>query len=287
MHSYLNSILEAVPDEIRNTTEKFISENVSIFEPKEFVFDKTIHLDHYHFIILFTEPPLLRQGNTEIQLQKRRILAFEPGMELTVVPFESEVKPDYMAISINKDFFEKIALEVTGNKKIEMNRVGAVYSCQLLDLIRNFKLEIDNHGAECPTMVNGIATQLVVQLQRDILSSPQRDLKNGGSEQKYLLKAIDYMENNFNRNITLAEISKEIFVSQAHFERMFKKYIGKTPHQYLVEIRIQKAMEMLKTEDCSIEETARRCGFVSLSHFSTVFKRVSGKNASEYKKLLS
>lgn len=287
MNSYLNSILEAVPGDIRHTTNEFISEKVSIFEPKEYVIGQTVNLDHYHFIILFSDPPVLKLGNKEFQFHKQRIVVFEPGMDLTVLPFNSGVKADYISISINKAFFEKIALEATEKDKLDFKRLETVYSCQLLDIIRNFKLEIANFGVKYPMMVNSLATQLAFQILRDTQSNPQNYRKIGCNEQKYVNKAIDYMEDNFNSNITLGEISREIYVSQAHFERIFKNYIGKTPHQYLVELRIKKAMELMTREDCSIEEIARRCGFVSLSHFSTVFKRIAGKNASVYKKLLS
>ena len=208
-------------------------------------------------------------------------------MDLSVVPFTGGIKADYKAISVKKDFLQKIALEAFEEDRIEFNGIETIYSCQLLEAIRNFKQEIGNYGYKYPTMVNCLATKLTFQLLRDLHSNPQIDRRNNCNEQRYINKAIEFIENNFNCNLTLGEISREIFVSQAHFERMFKNHLGITPHQYLVEIRIQKAMELMNREECSIEEIARRCGFVSLSHFSTVFKRIVGKNASEYKRLLS
>ena len=76
MQSYLTSILEAVPHDIRLTTKEFISDNVSIFEPKEYVIGQTVNLEHYHFIILFSDPPILKLGKKEFQFHKKENRCF-------------------------------------------------------------------------------------------------------------------------------------------------------------------------------------------------------------------
>jgi AraC family transcriptional regulator len=286
MEPYVNSILEKVPGDIRQTSKEYNTKFVSIFEASEHVIGQKVNLEYYHFVIFYSQPPLLKIGNKEYQFQKRSLIALEPEMDLMVVPYEEKVLGDYHVISINKDFFQRIALEALGKSKVKFDRIENVYSLQLLELVANFKSEISNYGGKYPTMVDSIATQIAFQLLRDVNADDHIFSKNGRNDQKYIKSAMAYMENNFNCNITIGEICREIYVSQAHFERMFKYHVGTTPHQHLVAIRIKMAKELLIREDCSVEQIARRCGFVSLSHFSTVFKRIVGLNPSDYKKIV-
>lgn len=60
--------------------------------------------------------------------------------------------------------------------------------------------------------------------------------------------------------------------------------VGKTPHQYIMECRHRKAREMLEKTKVSMEEVARRCGFVNSSHLSTTFKQIEGVSPLAYRK---
>jgi transcriptional regulator GlxA family with amidase domain len=65
---------------------------------------------------------------------------------------------------------------------------------------------------------------------------------------------------------------------------MFKQKVGMTPHKYLLNIRIEKAKELLNTNHYSVAETAVFCGFESITHFSAAFKKSTGYSPFEYKK---
>lgn len=96
-------------------------------------------------------------------------------------------------------------------------------------------------------------------------------------------KAIDFIQNNFARKITLDEISKEVFLNKYTLCKEFKRYTGQTVFENINKFRIQKAAEYLG-QGYSVTETAILCGFDSLSFFSKTFKKYMGESPSVFSK---
>jgi AraC-like DNA-binding protein len=93
----------------------------------------------------------------------------------------------------------------------------------------------------------------------------------------------NYMNNNFKENLNLDLFSRIRFVSKYHLLRLFKRYYGQTPNQYLINKRIEKAKEYIKN-GLSVSEACYEVGFESLSSFSTLFKRKTGFTPRTYQK---
>lgn len=93
----------------------------------------------------------------------------------------------------------------------------------------------------------------------------------------------NYIDANFNEKLNLDLFSKIRFVSKFHLLRMYKRYYGITPHQYLIDKRIEKAKENIKN-GCSVSDACYNVGFESLSSFSKLFKRKTGLSPREYQK---
>jgi AraC-like DNA-binding protein len=90
-----------------------------------------------------------------------------------------------------------------------------------------------------------------------------------------------FIDNNYSQSIDVNNISNEASFSKFHFIRLFKKTYGRTPHQYLTFVRIEKAKELLK-EGKGVSEACFSIGFESLSSFSGLFKRMSGLSPSTF-----
>ncbi|MGI4806384.1 MAG: helix-turn-helix domain-containing protein, partial [Janthinobacterium lividum] len=86
-------------------------------------------------------------------------------------------------------------------------------------------------------------------------------------------KAFEYMNANFNREISLAEVSKIANMPEASFSRFIKKRTGITFIDSLNEIRLGHASRMLIDTTHTIAEIAYKCGFNNISHFNRIFKR--------------
>jgi AraC-like DNA-binding protein len=92
-----------------------------------------------------------------------------------------------------------------------------------------------------------------------------------------------YINNNFDKELNLNSLSHIRFTSKFHLLRLFKKYYGQTPKQYLTDKRIERAKELL-TKGTSVSETCFNTGFDSPSSFSTLFKFRVGLTPSEFQK---
>ena len=90
-----------------------------------------------------------------------------------------------------------------------------------------------------------------------------------------------FIDKNYADRIDIDNISGEACFSKFHFIRLFKKTYGKTPHQYLTTVRIEKAMQHLQA-DFPVAEVCLAVGFESASSFSGLFKRVVGVSPSIY-----
>jgi AraC-like DNA-binding protein len=98
-----------------------------------------------------------------------------------------------------------------------------------------------------------------------------------------LVQAKLFIDRHYADNIDVGEIADEAYLSPFHFIRQFKTIYHKTPHQYLIAVRIGKAKELLKA-GMPVSEVCYAVGFESLSSFSGLFKRVERITPSTYLK---
>ena len=96
-----------------------------------------------------------------------------------------------------------------------------------------------------------------------------------------IVRAKLYIDANLSRPIDLNAIADEAAFSKFHFTRLFKKIYGRTPHQYLTCVRIEKAKESLRAGD-TVAKACFIVGFDSVSSFTGLFKRRVGKTPSAY-----
>jgi|SRR5579859_5796068 len=96
-----------------------------------------------------------------------------------------------------------------------------------------------------------------------------------------LVQAKLFIDTHYADKIDLDNIADEAYFSKFHFIRQFKAIYRKTPHQYLIFVRIERAMELLKT-GIPVSEVCCAVGFESLSSFSGLFKRIAGITPSDY-----
>lgn len=93
----------------------------------------------------------------------------------------------------------------------------------------------------------------------------------------------NYINNNYGTDLNLNFLSHVRFTSKFHLLRLFKKFYGQTPKQYLTDKRIEKSKECLK-KGMTITDTCFIIGFESASSFSTLFKGRTGLTPSEFQK---
>lgn len=111
---------------------------------------------------------------------------------------------------------------------------------------------------------------------------PERVPREGFSA---MIKNIcDYMDAHFSEQISVESVGEAFNRTPNYISSKFKKEVGKSFTDYLIELRIQKAVSMLKYSDIPISEVAEKVGFSSYAYFSRTFRKHTGKNAGVYRK---
>lgn len=93
-----------------------------------------------------------------------------------------------------------------------------------------------------------------------------------------------YIEQHFSESISLDALAESAHVSKSECLRCFKASLQTAPYQYLMEYRLSKAAELLRSTDVPISEIANRVGFSQVSHFGKCFREKAGMSPSEYRK---
>lgn len=281
-----DEFIEMIPKNIHSNTKTYVGKNIAVFIPEEFVVEREVKIADYHFVLFQTTPPPIIIADVEYKFKKGSFICIEPNMTISVKPIQGVGIVKYISISIDKEFFEKLTLNIIKKEKIKFNINGNAYSHQLLEMLELFIKEIIHFGESCPLMIECMETQMSIQLIRDSSPNFLTHERNYFTDNDYIEQSIRYMQEYYSSNITIKEICNIIFISPCHFQRIFKKSMKQTPYNYLMKIRIDKAKEQLIKSSDNIEEIGRLCGFLSVSHFSSVFKRFEGISPSEYKKKL-
>ncbi len=122
-----------------------------------------------------------------------------------------------------------------------------------------------------------LSTALAVHLLREYgaaVLGPKRQY--GGLPREKLVRAVEYIQDQLDSDLTVSGIAQAVGLSPHHFTRLFKKSTGQTPYEYVVDARVRKAKQLLTTGKFTISEAAFQVGFADQSHLTRQFKRVFG-----------
>jgi transcriptional regulator GlxA family with amidase domain len=114
--------------------------------------------------------------------------------------------------------------------------------------------------------------------------SDQPRTSAGGLSKRKLIQVIDFINAHLSEDLSLAAIAREVNISLYHFVRLFKASTGLTPHQYLMQQRIARAMQLLRHTDLPIAQVAIDCGFANQSHFARYFRRFIGVSPRQFRR---
>src|SRR5437016_1615436 len=107
---------------------------------------------------------------------------------------------------------------------------------------------------------------------------------NGSDVHERLCRARRFIDECYDLPLDLNQISRQACLSPFHFLRLFRDAFETTPHQYLIQRRIEKAKELLRLKEMSVTEVCFEVGFESLGSFSALFRRCVGTAPIVYRK---
>ncbi|SEW09175.1 transcriptional regulator, AraC family with amidase-like domain [Cognatiyoonia koreensis] len=151
---------------------------------------------------------------------------------------------------------------------IDGNRITTAGGTASIDMM--LKIVADDHGEE---LANAVADQLIyssIRTDQDTqrLSIPTRI----GVRHPKLSRVIQMMEQNIEEPISPAVLAKDVGMSTRQLERLFRRYLSRSPKRYYMELRLQKARNLLMQTDMTVINVALACGFASPSHFSKCYR---------------
>lgn len=134
--------------------------------------------------------------------------------------------------------------------------------------------------------ISSYISQLLTNICVDSLSYTDKSISIESSSASNTMKNIVlYLEDHFNEDISMEQLSNIFYISKYYISREFKKYMGIGVWDYLTGLRINYAKEQLKDSDQSVGEIAISCGIPNVSHFINTFKSREGVTPLTYRKL--
>jgi AraC-like DNA-binding protein len=108
-----------------------------------------------------------------------------------------------------------------------------------------------------------------------------------GANDQYIRKALEFIERNYSRNVSISDIAEHVGLSSGYLSRHFKAEIGKSPLEFLTEYRIGKGKELMKDHRLTMQEISERIGYVDVNSFIRYFKKYEGITPGKYRNITS
>jgi AraC family transcriptional regulator len=135
--------------------------------------------------------------------------------------------------------------------------------------------------------VDSVATALASYLlHRYSVASPTERNFVGGMAPSTLRRCVEFLEAHLEGDLRLSDLAREAGVSTSHFLRIFRQSTGKTPYQFLLHRRVQRARLLMRDLRAPLTEVALATGFADQHHLARVFRRITGVTPSSYRRSL-
>lgn len=175
--------------------------------------------------------------------------------------------------AFQKETLDALSLAVLTPTRDQADEISAL-------LKRASELPDTRHREHIERAIFSYAVLLLSELKRE----RQPSATEGTSLPPLVLKVMDYFNSNYASQISLDTVANEFFVSKGTIIYNFDRYVGVSPMDYLLRIRLSRAKHLLANTNDSVEEIAVSCGFSSANYFGLIFKRKTGLSPSAYRR---
>lgn len=234
------------------------------------------HTNSFHEVNVALNGTLVTEKHSD---SGRRIVTHGGNGNLCITPAGQTISAswdktlDNMGFFLEPDFVIRTAVEnhfLPNFEFVEVQRKND-------DLIRNIGLtllsEADSETPSGRLFSDSLIQTLTLHLLSNYSTAKPVPQTNGGLSGYRLRRVQEFINENLENDLTLAEIAAVADLSQYHFARAFRKTVGQTTQQYVLQRRIEKAKDLLADGDLPIVEVSLRTGFKNQSHFTTLFRK--------------
>ena len=231
--------------------------------------------NHYifHYVISGTGTLLAddENGNTITwQVKSGQGFMLFPGQVTTYIA-DSTLQWEYNLV----EFDGLLAREIVTTEGLSLNHpIYHASSKELRNQMMEEMLYLSRHPEESPFHLIG---HLYLFLDYFMRSASTVHVKQNGSIRDFYIKeALSYIEQNFQNDISIEDISAFCGLNRSYFGKIFHDTIGRSPQEFLISYRMTKAAELLKITSLSIADIGNAVGYPNQLHFSRAFKNVYG-----------
>jgi len=180
------------------------------------------------------------------------------------------------------DQFQRDYPDVELKRQYFITQSGNIYCAASVNAVADLTVHFIHrtYGQEIATHVQRNFSH---EIRRAYESTSYYDDKHRYHPDEDIVQAQIWLQDNCQKEILLKSVAEKFDMSVRTFNRRFKNATSKTPLQYLQEIRIDMAKDLLQTSNLSVSEVAYKVGYQDMGHFSSLFKKLLSTTPSEYR----
>jgi len=166
----------------------------------------------------------------------------------------------------------------------------AQYEQEFFKCCSDILAEQEKNDVGCALMLKSLVMKLIVILLKEIYKQETHSDENIINLESYdkisvVNAVVTYINENYMQDVSLDKISKSMYLSPVYISKIFKEEIGESPINYLIKVRLSKAVELMKDSNKPIKEVAKSIGYDDAYYFSKLFKKYYGFSPLKYKNM--
>lgn len=250
--------------------------------------------DHFELVYVKKGNIIYCVNDTDVPLDRYELILIKPG-QTHVVTVQSEDACELFVLSFsfdsahgdeNKHLTEFIDF-INTEEKCSYIKLALTRKNEFTGIFEKIARERRKSNMWSDFMVNLLMMELFVLLSRGIREEWEQNIKKRSLKMKELLQtAKEYIDKNYNKNITLSDVASYIFFSESYFAHSFKQEFGVSPKSYILGVRINAAKDYLENTDMKIGDIALLVGFSGQQRFNDIFKKNENVTPLKYRRIV-
>jgi AraC-like DNA-binding protein len=260
-----------------------IVKTIERFHDSSWTMDPSIHDSLYEMVYMKKGSAVFEIEGQPANLGPNDIIVIKPGQHHKFIvksesgcdfivlhfAFENKISGEHSEIPL-EDFLNFVTSKESGpyiTLKVSQKN-------EIIVLLNRIMKERDNSEPGSDFLNYLLVLEMFVLLSRALKMEWESSMKSKSPKLRELINiSIKYIHNNFERDITLGDIARFVFLSPSYFTRAFKDETGMSPISYLLKVRIERAQELLADTSLKISDIALSVGFSNQQRFNEMFKK--------------
>lgn len=148
-----------------------------------------------------------------------------------------------------------------------------------------FMVARDSEVNEQDMKIYGLLTELLILLMED--AGPKKTKIRRTASRQNLQELKEYLDHHYAEKISLDDLSARFFLNKFYLTRVFKEQFGMTINNYLVQVRMTHAKQLLRFSGKTLEQISMECGMTDANYMTRIFKKMEGTTPGAYRKMWS